>query len=233
MQTTLEPRLEVTFTDTLRAWAAVGGLSNPSKMPGFAWGISARHCITGSKLRVLAGSTCNICYALKGNYLFPRVTAAQAARLGAISTTDWIDNMVTLLHAPERYLCTLAKKKQPSHSRPSEWFRWFDSGDLQNPAHWDKIQQVIARTPHIHHWLPTREPWMRSTVPEPHSNLVVRWSPPMIDGIARAYTSSMVYSGDKPPSTIYQCPAPRQQGECRDCRACWNPKVSIVGYKVH
>ena len=28
----------------------IGTLSNPSKMPAFAWGISAKKCITGSKL---------------------------------------------------------------------------------------------------------------------------------------------------------------------------------------
>ena len=28
----------------------IGTLSNPSKMPAYAWGISAHHCIVGSKL---------------------------------------------------------------------------------------------------------------------------------------------------------------------------------------
>ena len=28
----------------------IGTLSNPSKMPAFGWGISAKHCKTGSKL---------------------------------------------------------------------------------------------------------------------------------------------------------------------------------------
>ena len=28
----------------------IGTLSNPSKMPSYAWGISAKHCNTGSKL---------------------------------------------------------------------------------------------------------------------------------------------------------------------------------------
>lgn len=34
----------------------VGGLGNPSKMPGFAYGIPPEHCRTGSKLRELDGT---------------------------------------------------------------------------------------------------------------------------------------------------------------------------------
>ena len=37
--------------DTLKeAETAVGGLSAPSKMPSYAWSISAKRCNTGSKL---------------------------------------------------------------------------------------------------------------------------------------------------------------------------------------
>jgi hypothetical protein len=44
----------------------VGGLSKPSKMPGWAYGIPAKECKTGKKLQNIEGSTCYNCYALKG-----------------------------------------------------------------------------------------------------------------------------------------------------------------------
>ena len=34
----------------------IGTLSNPSKMPSYAWGISAKHCNTGSKLAKIKGT---------------------------------------------------------------------------------------------------------------------------------------------------------------------------------
>ena len=45
----------------------IGTLSNPSKMPSYAWGISAKHCNVGSKLAKIKGTICNKCYALKGH----------------------------------------------------------------------------------------------------------------------------------------------------------------------
>ena len=41
----------------------IGTLSNPSKMPAYAWGISAKKCITGSLLAEQEGTICNKCYA--------------------------------------------------------------------------------------------------------------------------------------------------------------------------
>ena len=37
----------------------IGTLSNPSKMPSYAWGISAKHCNVGSKLAKIKGTICN------------------------------------------------------------------------------------------------------------------------------------------------------------------------------
>jgi hypothetical protein len=42
-----------------------GSLSKPSKMPGWAYGIPAKECQTGAKLREVKGSTCFNCYALR------------------------------------------------------------------------------------------------------------------------------------------------------------------------
>ena len=62
----------------------VGGLSKPSKMPGWAYGIPAKECKTGKKLQNIEGSTCYNCYALKGCYVFKVVQEAQYRRLGSI-----------------------------------------------------------------------------------------------------------------------------------------------------
>ena len=43
------------------AKAIVGGLSNPSKMPGYGYGLSAFDCSVGSKLRLIKNSTCSMC----------------------------------------------------------------------------------------------------------------------------------------------------------------------------
>ena len=56
--------------NTKEAWALVGGLSKPSKMPGWSIGIPAKECNTGSKLVNVEGSVCEGCYALKGCYVF-------------------------------------------------------------------------------------------------------------------------------------------------------------------
>jgi hypothetical protein len=61
----------------------VGGLSKPSKMPGWAYGIPAKECKTGKKLQNIEGSTCYNCYALKGCYVFKVVQEAQYRRLAS------------------------------------------------------------------------------------------------------------------------------------------------------
>src|SRR5690242_14227789 len=99
--------------------AYVGGLSNPSKMPGYGYSIPAKDCITGSKLRKVDGSTCSACYALKGRYVFPNVLAAMERRLASLDKPDWAYVMGELINR---------KSKQP-------FFRWHDSGDLQSVKH--------------------------------------------------------------------------------------------------
>ena len=55
--------------NTQEALKIVGGLSKPSKMPGWAYGIPAAECKTGGKLKLVPGSTCEGCYADKGCYV--------------------------------------------------------------------------------------------------------------------------------------------------------------------
>jgi len=102
----------------------VGGLSNPSKMPGYGYGLSAFECDTGSKLRLIKNSTCSMCYALKGRYTFKGVKAAHANRLEAITKSNWVDDMVLLVN---------------HYGKKIPYFRWHDSGDLQSLDHLKRL----------------------------------------------------------------------------------------------
>ena len=58
--------------NTKEAWTLVGGLSKPSKMPGWSIGLPAKECKTGGKLQKVEGSVCYNCYALKGDYFLSK-----------------------------------------------------------------------------------------------------------------------------------------------------------------
>ena len=196
---------------TKEAWALVGGLSKPSKMPGWSIGIPAKECKTGSKLRLIKGSVCELCYALKGMYRFSTVQAAQYRRLDAINHPQWVEAMTAVI------------KRQ-------KWFRWHDAGDVQSHEHMAKIIEVCKLTPDTKHWLPTQE---RQYLPAPEdvpSNLIIRLSAAKVDGNpGNAWTHSSTVVTDGNPS----CPAPTQGGKCLDCRACWNKDIKNVSYGKH
>ena len=149
---------------TSEALKLVGGLSKPSKMPGWAYGIPAKECKTGSKLVKVAGSTCEGCYALKGCYVFKVVQDAQYRRLASIKHELWTGAMALLIN-----------------SKKSKVFRWHDSGDVQDEAHLIKIFAVCKLTPGTSHWLPTREAWIKNHLKDCPDNLVIRFSAPMVD----------------------------------------------------
>jgi len=222
------------FPTKKAALLAVGSLSNTSKMPGKSWGINADACRTGGKLAKVAGSICSTCYAQKGFYtMYPAVKRSQDARLEFfLADRDaWVAAMVKLLEK-------------------ESFFRWFDSGDLQSVEMLAAICEVATKTPHVKHWLATRErgfvkAWttpgnaLRARV-LPHGaqwpdNLVCRISATYFDEIpANALTrwSSMAHKNE-PRADAYCCPAPSQGGACGDCRACWDTRVSLVTYHAH
>ena len=204
---------------TSEALKLVGGLSKPSKMPGWAYGLPAKECKTGSKLVKVKGSTCEGCYALKGCYVFKVVQAAQYKRLAAIKHPLWTGAMATIIN-----------------SKKSKYFRWHDSGDVQNEDHLLKIFAVCKLTPTVKHWLPTREAWVKSFLPLAPANLVIRFSAPMVDQPAPASwanTSTVVSKKGQWYKGNNICPAPQQDNECRDCRACWDPAIKNVAYGQH
>jgi len=201
----------------------IGTLSNPSKMPSYAWGISAKKCVTGSKLAKQKGTICNKCYALNGHYLFPVVINAHKIRLDAIKKPEWVDYMAELL--------TLKYKKL---AKSRLFHRWFDSGDIQSYEHLMKIFKVCELTPHIKYWLATREYQIISKIKykDIPKNLVVRASGIKIDGQPPKFWkwTSTVHTKK---SIGLECPAYKQDGECGSCRSCWSRSVKQVSYKEH
>jgi hypothetical protein len=195
-------------------------LSKPSKMPCPGYGLPAlESCPVGRKLAKIDGSTCGDCYACKGMYQFQNVKNAQAKRMESTNNPRWVDAMVTLIG-------------NNSH------FRWHDSGDLYSMEYLQKVLTVCARTPNTIHWIPTREKGLVSRylkaggyIP---SNVTIRISAALIDKPAASthgLPTSTVH--DKHAPIGHACPAPKQNGECRDCRACWNKSIQNVSYNRH
>ena len=202
----------------------IGTLSNPSKMPAFAWGISAKKCITGSKLAKIKGTICNKCYALKGHYSFKNVFDAHEIRRKAIEKPEWVD-----------YMAELITQKYKKLDKSRLFHRWFDSGDIQSYEHLMKILEVCELTPHIKYWLATREYNIIAQIKEEDvpKNLCLRVSAIKVDSPPPKFwkwTSGV----HKDKSAVGQeCPAYKQGGECKSCRSCWSRKVKQVSYKEH
>ena len=197
---------------TDEAWTLVGGLSKPGKMPGWSIGIPAKECKTGAKLQKVPGSVCFDCYAMKGCYVFKVVQDAQYRRLKAIYTAPWVQAMAHLIN-----------------SKKPDVFRWHDSGDVQDLEHLNKIYEVCRLTPSKRHWMPTREAWVKDHLNRAPSNLVIRFSAPMVDQAAPASwpnTSTVV-------TAQATCPAPHQGNQCKDCRNCWNKEIKNISYGQH
>lgn len=203
------------------AWAAVGGLSSPSKMPSYGWSVSAKRCKVGSKLRSVVNSVCAKCYALKGNYMFPAIQACLERRYAAIQRKPFVPAMVYLLK------CLDVKH-----------FRWYDSGDIDSPATLLKIVDIARQLPDVRFWLPTKEYGViQAYVKAGHvipSNLCVRLSAYMIDEsgpimLARRLgvtISEVRHEG-------YSCPSSKQGNKCLTCRACWDTGTFNVSYRRH
>ena len=198
-----------------------GDLSATTKMPCKSFNLPAWECKTGSKLAKIPGSVCYNCYAMKGNYTrFPVVKKAQYKKLGQIFNPAWVDAMVAMIE----------RENNP-------FFRWHDAGDVQSVKHFNNICEVARKTPEIKHWLPTREHKIindyvkaGNTIPD---NLIVRISATMIDDkpSKTATHTSTVHNKSNPIG--HECPAPDQDGECGDCRACWDTNIKNVSYKEH
>lgn len=218
---------------TLKASKEIAGAvsTRNSKMLGSAFAISAKECGVGGRLVNVKGSVCERCYALKIQNMRPSVDHGWSA--------NYLKATAMIAKAPERWADAMAfqivkaaeKTGEPNH-------RWFDGGDLSSFEMLVAIVMVANLTPHIAHWLPTREVkivlrYLKEVGDFP-PNLVVRVSSPMVDDKplkAFANTSTVHRKGNDPVGHI--CPASKQGNACGKCRACWDHSVGNVSYPLH
>lgn len=207
----------MTFSTLKEAEHVAGKLGRPSKMPGYAYGIPARHCPVGAILVKRPGSVCASCYALKGRYVFPNVQRALEYRFQSLKHPRWIEALVYMIQ-----------------KRKCDYFRWHDSGDIQGLWHLENMVEIARQCPTTKFWTPTRETRTVKQYLTTHGNFpdnfVVRVSGAMIDGPAPAHfpNTSTVVSTQLP-----SCPAYTQGGVCGLCRACWDSEVANVSYPKH
>lgn len=199
-----------------------GTLGKPSKMPGFAYGISAFNCKTGSKLANVKGSVCEGCYARKANYKYPSVMIAHQKREANLGSAEWQAAMILQIEKSN-----------------TQYFRWHDSGDLQSTGHLKAIVNIALALPQVQFWLPTKEKGMLATAKRAGldipANLTIRLSAAMIDSEAvnRELTGNVSLVQDKVELQGYHCKAPEQNGKCESCRACWDKSIQTIVYFKH
>lgn len=205
-----------------------GDLGQTTKMPGKSFGLSTDACNVGTKLRDKCGSVCESCYARRLENFRPSVRQGHNNRTAAVlKATEskagmelWVEAMVTRI----------------SKTLDGEHFRWHDSGDLLNVNHLKMIAQVARALPDVNFWLPTKEQkivreFYRAHIPP--TNLMIRVSSAMIDGAPlRGFRYTSTVHKEKG-AQGHTCPAPEQDGECKDCRACWSHDVLNVSYHKH
>ena len=204
--------------------------SKAGKMPCRSWSLQALETCKGAyDINGEIVKACQGCYALKGNYRFSNVKKSRAHNLQDCKREDWVEDMVLELDN-DRY------------------FRWFDSGDIADIRLAKKILEVMKRTPHCNHWLPTRTykfESFRKILEEMNAlpNVVVRYSSDSTDGkkkvydrrgkeIKAKYTSSILKEYVESKGN-HLCPSSKQDGKCLTCRACWSKDVKNVNYLLH
>ncbi len=218
-------------------------LGRTTKMPGCSFGISSRKCKRGAELVKIPGSVCSICYTLSKYYETKyEVKTAHERRWANLGNPDWVRAMTILIGY-------FTKPDIP-------FFRWFDSGDIQDTGMLDRIVQVCRNTPAVRHWLPTHEffivqEYLASGERFP-DNLLVRLSadwigkpPEHVPGLENL-TTSTVHIGHGtgreiivPGKKTFECPSWRtaarhgDAGRCGSCRACWKPAFANVSYPAH
>jgi hypothetical protein len=203
-----------------------------SKMPSTTFGLSTDFCRVGGVLRGVEGSVCEKCYAERLEKLRPSCKKGWTNRTQAVLyATETQEGMIAWIEAFTERLNTLCDTHH----------RWHDSGDLQSLEHLIMIVGVANRTPHIKHWLPTkeykivREFLKHGRFPD---NLCVRASSPMVDRIFNTdvtglNTSSVTRYNDHFAEDGHLCPSRQQGNACKDCRACWDKSIQNVVYPLH
>jgi len=216
-----------------------GGIGFTTKT-GFSYGLPARTaCNVGCKLAKIEGTTCFGCYATQNNYRYSSVKKAQKNRFNAVKKACkdlechdlWVDAMVFLIN------------KETDKNPESMWyFRWHDSGDILNVEHLQLIYKVAKKTPHVKHWIPTKEEATVKEFLKTHrlpKNMTIRLSAQYIDKPADYELNlpkAVVYTRHhEPKNKAHICPSIINHKGClgNNCRMCWDKRVRTVAYKKH
>jgi len=97
--------------------------------------------------------------------------------------------------------------------------------------HLQKIVDIAKSTPNIKHWLPTKESNIiknfKGDIPK---NLIIRLSGSFINGKAPIYKNTSTVTTDKDKAT---CRSFENNGQCKDCRKCWDSSIQNISYLNH
>ena len=200
----------------------VNHISQTSKMPCKSWSLEAGKTCKGSiNSDGSVAPACLGCYAKGGTYVFANVRHVRQDNYLAWQLDNWEDLMVEELEEVRL-------------------FRWFDSGDIDNLLLLVKIFNIMKRTPHVKHWLPTRMykfPEFKTILDEMKklNNVCVRYSSDSILGqyIDGLHGSTIVPDESYVPDGGFLCKSYENNGECGKCRACWNKNIPVIFYKAH
>lgn len=186
-------------------------LSNPTKMPGRAFGLPALQSCPGAVLapdETGRKAICAGCYALDGNYRFAPVRRSQEIRY------EWVKGLMRSRQGRRGFVTTMVK----AIGRLQEpYFRIHDSGDFFSEAYVRAWIEIAKRLPGVKFWAPTRSYRNKTMIGALRElaalpNVVVRPSalhfgapPPEIEGLQAGSGAGC--------EADHTCPAPEQGGE--------------------
>lgn len=193
-------------------------------MPCLSWGLPAKCCKTGGKLRAKgkkAMTACAFCYAFSGP-----VNMGPSQRILQANLDEYLEN-------PEKWAIRMVVRIEETSLR---YFRFFHSGDLQNVEMLERIVWIVRELPEVRFWLPTQErrivkEWLESgEIPE---NLNIRVSSPLVDKPDKSRIEKVTFSMVSLNNVVgLECPARHQGSKCETCRACWDKTVKMVSYPL-
>lgn len=197
-------------------------LSKTSKLDGIrSWSLEAiKTCPASIGADGQLVDACKGCYATQGNYRYPNVKAPRVENKTDWQRAEWVADMVQELDS-DRY------------------FRWFDSGDVYSLKLAEKILEVMEKTPWVKHWLPTRMHKFEKfagvfSKMRALPNVAVRFSSDSVTGeYVEGLHGSTILPDATAPNGVTVCRAYDHGGKCNGCRACYDPKVSVIGYVAH
>jgi len=199
-------------------------LSKASKMPCYSFSLPVNDEVCKGRYdkQGKMKSVCSKCYANKGFYNMPNAIKLREHNLISSKSLFFATEMIKLI-------------------KDKKYFRWFDSGDIYSDKFLYKVYMVCRESPDTFHWIPTKTRNLFNQIIwkklEALTNVKVRFSSDSIDGqyIKGLHGSTVIQKESLFPvnkAEVFTCKAPKQMGECRNCRACWHNE-KVIAYEIH